>query len=163
MKQGRVIINMKYYTTSSTGEIGFYSFFLLFTSVIFMEAIVGNQLISFLQSCRTLIKLSLICAMQQLCKSTSIYRLLYTIVSDYVIETNSSYCTIILSSPYKPIIVTNKRPSIFVIDLSKYEQQQLIMYQRIISWPMIICNMLTLLCMVNDDQFVRLFYFLNPR
>lgn len=32
MKQGRVIINMKYYTTSSTGEIGFYSFF--FTAYI---------------------------------------------------------------------------------------------------------------------------------
>lgn len=42
MKQGRVIINMKYYTTFATGEIGFYSFFLLLTSVIFMEAIAGN-------------------------------------------------------------------------------------------------------------------------
>lgn len=98
--------------TTSTGEIVFYSFFLI-TSVISMEIIVGNQLTLFLHSCLTLILLSLIFSMR-LWKSTSIHRLLYTPGKDYVLETNGSNCPIIPSSPYQPIIITHTRLSILV-------------------------------------------------
>lgn len=92
---------------------GVYSFFLLITSVISREIIVGNQLTLFLHSCLTLIILSLIFSMR-LWKSTSIHRLLYTPGKDYVIETNGSNCPIIPSSPYEPIIITHTRLSILV-------------------------------------------------
>lgn len=47
----------------------------------------------------------------------------------------------------------HKAKSFSRLTLSKYQQKQLIMYQRIISWPLIICKMLTLLCMMNDDLY----------
>lgn len=113
MKQGRVIINMKKYTPLQPVKWCFIPFFLLITSVISMEIIVGNQLTLFLHSCLTLIILSLIFSMR-LWKSTSIHRLLYTPGKDYVIETNGSNCPIIPSSPYQPIIITHTRLSILV-------------------------------------------------
>lgn len=102
MKQGRVIINMKKYTPLQPVKWCFIPFFLLITSVISREIIVGNQLTLFLHSCLTLIILSLIFSMR-LWKS-----------KDYVIETNGSNCPIIPSSPYQPIIITHTRLSILV-------------------------------------------------